>query len=96
MKLKASLYIVLLLQKAPYFQLNAQNYINNWPNWCGPNADGVSLNGNRSIEWSETKNIKWEIPQYLPLLLQFVSFTNDPTPIIQNLTIKIKKWSKKK
>lgn len=33
-----------------------------WPNWRGPNADGVAVNGNPPITWSESKNIKWKIP----------------------------------
>jgi len=34
----------------------------NWPNWRGPNSDGVSLDGNPPTEWSETKNVKWKTP----------------------------------
>lgn len=33
----------------------------NWPQWRGPNANGISPNGNPTIEWSETKNVKWKI-----------------------------------
>ncbi len=33
----------------------------NWPTWRGPNADGVALNGNPPLRWSETENIKWKI-----------------------------------
>ena len=33
----------------------------NWPQWRGPNANGVSPNGNPPIEWSENKNVKWKI-----------------------------------
>jgi len=33
----------------------------NWPQWRGPNANGISPNGNPPIEWSENKNVKWKI-----------------------------------
>jgi outer membrane protein assembly factor BamB len=33
----------------------------NWPTWRGPNANGVSLQANPPLEWSESKNIKWKV-----------------------------------
>jgi outer membrane protein assembly factor BamB len=33
----------------------------NWPMWRGPNANGVSLQANPPLEWSEKKNIKWKV-----------------------------------
>ncbi|MFC2086342.1 PQQ-binding-like beta-propeller repeat protein [Bacteroidota bacterium] len=38
------------------------SFAQDWPNWRGPNVDGVSLNGSPPTEWSETKNIKWKTP----------------------------------
>ena len=38
---------------------DTENY--NWPNWRGPNADGVAIAGNPPITWSETENIKWKV-----------------------------------
>ena len=32
-----------------------------WPQWRGPNFDGVAPSGNPPIEWSETKNIAWKV-----------------------------------
>ena len=32
-----------------------------WPQWRGPHATGVAVNGNPPIEWSETKNIRWKV-----------------------------------
>ena len=32
-----------------------------WPQWRGPNANGVSLTANPPLEWSETKNIRWKV-----------------------------------
>ncbi len=33
----------------------------NWPQWRGPQANGVAPYGNPPVEWSESKNIKWKI-----------------------------------
>jgi outer membrane protein assembly factor BamB len=33
-----------------------------WPQWRGPQANGVAKNSNPPIHWSPTKNIKWKIP----------------------------------
>jgi outer membrane protein assembly factor BamB len=32
-----------------------------WGQWRGPDATGVSRQGNPPIEWSETKNVRWKI-----------------------------------
>ena len=32
-----------------------------WPQWRGPNFDGVAPSGDPPIEWSETKNIAWKV-----------------------------------
>ena len=32
----------------------------NWPQWRGPNADGVSPNANPPVSWSLTKNLIWK------------------------------------
>ena len=34
----------------------------NWPNWRGPNGDGVSTEKGLPTTWSETKNIAWKLP----------------------------------
>lgn len=39
---------------------NPSNAENNWHQWRGPYANGVSPNGNPPIEWSENKNVKWK------------------------------------
>ena len=33
----------------------------NWGQWRGPLANGVSPNGDPPTEWSESKNVKWKI-----------------------------------
>lgn len=32
-----------------------------WPNWRGPNDDGVVTDGNPPVEWSESKNVRWKV-----------------------------------
>jgi len=34
----------------------------NWPQWRGPQADGVAPHGNPPVEWSETRNVRWKVP----------------------------------
>lgn len=34
----------------------------NWPQWRGPDGQGVSTEKNLPTEWSATKNIKWKTP----------------------------------
>lgn len=32
-----------------------------WPQWRGPNMDGVAPNANPPTAWSETQNVKWKV-----------------------------------
>ena len=32
-----------------------------WPQWRGPNANGVAPEGNPPTKWSEKKNVKWKV-----------------------------------
>lgn len=40
---------------------NAASVAEQWPQWRGPNADGVAVKGDPPITWSETENVKWKI-----------------------------------
>jgi outer membrane protein assembly factor BamB len=40
----------------------ASPYLNNWPQWRGPLANGVAPQANPPIHWSETNNIRWKFP----------------------------------
>jgi outer membrane protein assembly factor BamB len=53
--------VVILLCNTLFSQSNLSEYNKNWPQWRGPHANGVSLDGNPPLEWSETKNIKWKV-----------------------------------
>lgn len=33
----------------------------NWPNWRGPNSDGVAVGAAPPLIWSESENVKWKI-----------------------------------
>lgn len=32
-----------------------------WPQWRGPDANGVAPHGKPPLEWSETKNVRWKV-----------------------------------
>jgi outer membrane protein assembly factor BamB len=34
----------------------------NWPQWRGPDGQGISVEKGLPVEWSATKNIKWKTP----------------------------------
>jgi outer membrane protein assembly factor BamB len=34
----------------------------NWPQWRGPQANGVAPHADPPITWSESKNVRWKIP----------------------------------
>ena len=36
-------------------------YDRNWPQWRGPAGNGLVLEGNPPLEWSEEKNVKWKV-----------------------------------
>src|SRR5437763_10039265 len=33
----------------------------NWPQWRGPNLDGVSKDANLPVKWSATENVLWKL-----------------------------------
>lgn len=35
--------------------------LSNWHQWRGPNGDGVAVDADPPIEWSEQKNVKWKV-----------------------------------
>ncbi len=34
----------------------------NWPQWRGPSANGISSETNLPVQWSATENITWKLP----------------------------------
>lgn len=64
MKLKLSLLSMLLflMCNITFSQVNTSEYNNNWPAWRGPLASGEAVKGNPPTAWSETENVKWNIP----------------------------------
>ena len=53
---------VLLFGTAPAAsaQDSRDEFLENWHQWRGPLANGVSPNGDPPTEWSESKNIRWK------------------------------------
>ena len=45
----------------------------NWPQWRGPNGNGIVDSGNPPVTWSEAENIRWKVP---------ISGKGHATPII--------------
>jgi outer membrane protein assembly factor BamB len=43
------------------FPAAAQDRLGNWPQWRGPNSDGVAPQSDPPVEWSETKNVRWSV-----------------------------------
>jgi outer membrane protein assembly factor BamB len=41
--------------------LDSEEFQNNWPQWRGPEMNGVAANSNPPTEWSEEKNVKWKV-----------------------------------
>lgn len=50
----------------------------NWPQWRGPDGQGISLETGLPVEWSQTKNIKWKTP---------ISGLGHSSPIVWNKKI---------
>lgn len=60
-KLILFIALVCLITQATIAQDISNKYNLNWPQWRGPEANGVAPEGNPPLEWSETKNVKWKI-----------------------------------
>ena len=50
------------LAVASFFLVAAQIRADNWPQWRGPNNDGVCTETGLPSEWGESKNIVWKLP----------------------------------
>src|SRR5262249_52950728 len=63
-KLTSLSFICLLSLLAAKISSSDAANSSNWPQWRGPDAQGVSSEKNLPTEWSETKNVLWktEIP----------------------------------
>lgn len=58
MKTLATLLLAALLTSS---NNTPTDYAKNWPQWRGPQANGVAAHANPPLEWSETKNVRWKI-----------------------------------
>lgn len=63
MKPKSIFFIAIacFFTQAIIAQENTAQYNLNWPQWRGPESNGVAPAGNPPVEWSKTKNVKWKI-----------------------------------
>ncbi len=53
----SALFITLCVQAAD----PAPERLDNWPQWRGPNADGIAPKADLPARWDESTNIKWKI-----------------------------------
>lgn len=59
----AALFIcVLALAQFHLLSTDAKPVSSNWPQWRGPDAQGISTDKNLPSEWSATKNVLWKTP----------------------------------
>lgn len=52
-----ALLFSLLLQVSAY----GESFADNWHQWRGPNANGVSATADPPVSWSEDENVKWKV-----------------------------------
>lgn len=60
MKSKCLLSTFLLLISMPMSAFG-ESFTDNWHQWRGPNATGVSTTANPPVTWGEDENIKWKV-----------------------------------
>ena len=60
MKSKFLLSICLLLIAIP-IPAFGESFADNWHQWRGPDATGVSTTADPPVEWSEDENVKWKV-----------------------------------
>jgi outer membrane protein assembly factor BamB len=58
----ATAILGLLFSAMPSLAADLEQYNRNWPHWRGPAANGLVLEGNPPLEWSEQRNVKWKVP----------------------------------
>ncbi len=62
--MKIALSVLVCICVALTFAWGAENpsdYDKYWPQWRGPTDNGVALDNDPPVEWSETKNVRWKI-----------------------------------
>ena len=44
------------------FSSHRRCHAENWPQWRGPSANGISSETNLPVQWTTTENIAWKLP----------------------------------
>lgn len=57
----AALPVIIALMAAPVGMSMATGIPAPWPQWRGPQANGVSPQANPPVEWSESRNVRWKV-----------------------------------
>ena len=58
---RASVFFALLTFFAIQGAARGEDFANNWHQWRGPQANGVSPTADPPVSWSEDENIKWKV-----------------------------------
>src|SRR5437588_8399146 len=53
---------VACLAAVSLFVVTGTIHADNWPQWRGPNNDGISQETNLPTKWSATENVAWTLP----------------------------------
>src|SRR5436190_1718739 len=61
MKLKAHLVAFFLLSLTTTITVAASDAQQYWPQWRGPEANGVAPLADPPLTWSDSKNVKWKV-----------------------------------
>lgn len=56
-----TLFLTLLFCNFAFIYTCAADAAEYWPQWRGPEANGVAPDGDPPVEWSEDKNVKWKV-----------------------------------
>lgn len=65
--------VLILFMSCAVTHSSADGFINDWPQWRGPDGSGASASTNPPTSWSESENIAWKVP---------VPGTGSSTPIV--------------
>lgn len=61
-RINAALFTCSLLTLTLFNSIAGTPRSSNWPQWRGPDGQGVSMEKGLPEEWSDTKNVKWKTP----------------------------------
>ncbi len=61
-RVRASFFLMTCLILTPALGGDSGEAERNWPQWRGPQMNGIALHGSPPVEWSEDRNVAWKVP----------------------------------